>query len=118
MIGDEEKIVCSIELARQLKAIGIPQESVFYWCEYYGPMNSYEKHVKQLPNDSSAPSAFTADELILLMPGDCDIHHRLNGNYIISLRGGNYITNSTLIADALATTLLEINEQTKMKEEE
>jgi len=110
MIGRFESIVCNIDLALQLKDLGLPQRTIFYWNEYYGPCNYYEKKVREIPNDPTAPAAYTADELINLLPGDCKIYYRLNGNYVIAT-DKEYVTNARTIADALATVIIEMSKQ-------
>jgi hypothetical protein len=72
-----ENQVCSLELSKKLKELGVEQKSVFYW-EYYDD-NCYM--VKYFPyavipnnfNKCELYSAFTFDELFDLLPAWIDI---------------------------------------------
>jgi hypothetical protein len=69
-----ENQVCSIELSKRLKALGVKQESYFYWIEY----DEKKKFVALLPECEMQPelsterstiAAFAVDDLIRKLPG-------------------------------------------------
>jgi len=71
-----EDQVCSLELAKRLKELGVKQESLFYrfknenlqylYCKYY---EQYSPHVNLDIKDGY--SAFTACELGEMLPSEC-----------------------------------------------
>lgn len=77
-----EQQVCSLELAKRLKELGVKQESLFYWVDLNfggkrGDLKPYPMfYQNQRPWDDGdlyseywLASAFTAAELGLLLPG-------------------------------------------------
>ncbi len=70
-----EKYVCSLELAKKLKELGVKQESEFYWCLFNG---KYELRDGQLMNRpvniyKEQISAFTAGESGDALPESIDV---------------------------------------------
>ena len=70
-----EDQVCSLDLAKRLKELGVKQDSYFYWCkpwplgtEWLDGGDEY-KIVDGVSNNSSY-SAFTVAELGLLIPSE------------------------------------------------
>jgi hypothetical protein len=66
------KQVCSPALAQQLKALGVPQESLWYWVASSGrtyPLLAAEEDLSAAPLfQAAAVSAFTVGELGELLP--------------------------------------------------
>jgi hypothetical protein len=72
--------VCSIELAKRLKELGVPQESIFYW-EYYNEQCYAVKYFPYciVPDDNNKfklYSAFTVAELGEMLPGSIKVEER------------------------------------------
>lgn len=64
-----EQQVCSLELAKRLKELGVKQESIFYWKKYY--YNGEERIEPQMNVAEDYPqrySAFTVAELGEMLP--------------------------------------------------
>lgn len=81
------KIVCSLELSKRLKELGVKQESYFYWwqCEEYYCSDEKCKYRHGGIETSEADnlenySAFTASELGELLP------IKLNEKYLLQRR--------------------------------
>lgn len=75
-----EQQVANLDLSKKLKALGVKQESIFYW-EYYDEQCYAVKYfpfcvVPDSHNKFQLYSAFTASELSLLMP-----HHYAKDEY-------------------------------------
>jgi hypothetical protein len=114
--------VCDIDLARELKLVGVKQNSYFYyvndelysdseWCHRIGRVNSYA--------DISICSAFTASEIRQLIPCQYQIikHGHCYVGYIMSWPkpgcvSGEVMKNSGIIdakeANAYALLLLHL----------
>jgi len=60
--------VISLELAKQLKEEGVPQNSLFYWVEFFGERYQIEAVGFANPNQDGIWSAFTVAELGELLP--------------------------------------------------
>ncbi len=72
-----EQLVCSLELARQLKEAGVPQESQFYWTNSYLERHRYvigDRHENSVESDPGIAAAFTPEELLRLFPKEIDGH--------------------------------------------
>lgn len=69
-----ERQVVSLELAKKLKELGVPQESLFFWCsDYQGIMllsqQEYSDNLRnKTPQLSKIASAFTVAELGEMLP--------------------------------------------------
>jgi hypothetical protein len=64
-----QKECCSLELAKQLKELGVEQDSLFWWMEYNDGVN--EIHYEPNASDyrkSVCCSAFTSSELGEILP--------------------------------------------------
>lgn len=85
-----EDQVCSLELAKKLKELGVTQKSLFhywsrdndYWSIVYGQL--FNK------NNPDAYSAFTVAELLSLLPGDVSIDETLYRLFIQKCEDGEY----------------------------
>lgn len=93
-----EQQVCSLELAKKLKELGVKQESLFYWlddrdctefeCEDCKYKTSILNNISGLENDNSLYSAFTVAELGEMLPDKikdednetCWFYHDKNNN--------------------------------------
>ncbi|MDL1971009.1 MAG: hypothetical protein LWW94_08570 [Candidatus Desulfofervidaceae bacterium] len=69
--------VVSFELAKELKKLGVPQESLFYWLEdtYFETVHLLARNEvpHPLPSHEQVYSAFTVAELLKLFPEEWDI---------------------------------------------
>lgn len=88
-----EQQVCSLDLAKRLKELGVKQESYFYWIEWargYGKGHmDYERNLAwelrredQINNFENRCSAFTVTELGEMLPKENQIYSypcRVNG---------------------------------------
>lgn len=67
-----EKQVCSLELAKRLKELGVKQESLFYWFKNRFKDNAFEversDHMVSYGNWIDSYSAFTCSELGEMLP--------------------------------------------------
>ena len=64
-----ENQVCSLELSKKLKELGVKQESEFWWCEHQDTF--YIEHKSKHCNQSiGGISAFTVAELGEMLPRD------------------------------------------------
>lgn len=72
-----EDQVCSLELAKRLKELGVKQVSYFYWIRINGAIERYVVYVgrDQLEQEISA---FTVTELGEMLPCKAEIVSRLN----------------------------------------
>jgi hypothetical protein len=89
-----ESKVCSLELAKELRELGIEQTSIFVW-EYYNDQCHGIKYFPYavLPNEYNKfklYSAFTSDELMELLPAcvDTKINEPFN-NFWLNLQKRN-----------------------------
>ena len=69
-----EKIVTSLEVSKKLKALGIIQESCFYWVpvindEYYLELRSYHDERYNDGRSDKYISAFTVTEMVAINDG-------------------------------------------------
>lgn len=75
-----EQQVCSLELSKKLKELGVKQESYFAWVniETHDPyiMPSYTEHYKF---DDYMISAFTASELFNILPSGIIVEKTTDG---------------------------------------
>lgn len=73
--GELSTHVCSLEWARKLKEVGVPQKSLFYWSGYLDVSNNEDKDMivtfsnEQLSKDKV--SAFLSSELGEMLPENC-----------------------------------------------
>ena len=65
-----EDQVCSLELAKKLKELGVKQESIFWWIEF---VNGWELRFAtfKVPTLNDVISAFTVAELGEGLPDEC-----------------------------------------------
>jgi len=79
-----ENQVCSLELAKKLKELGVKQESLFYWCEY---KDQFVIPIKTKPyvifgnrkwKKELLISAFTVAELGEMLPHRIPNHQKVN----------------------------------------
>ncbi len=59
-----EDQVCSLELSKELKELGVKQESLFWWCRYSNENSYYLAYGKR----TDQISAFTSSELGDMLP--------------------------------------------------
>jgi hypothetical protein len=76
-----EDQVCSLELAKRLKELGVKQESLYYWWELSGsgflPLHDDRD---ELPcGDKKICSAFTVAELGEMLPDDTESYKDVRG---------------------------------------
>lgn len=106
-----EDQVCSLELAKKLKDLGVKQESLFWWEEYPSIYNlRYYPHKIIFGEDNiKFYSAFTVAELLNIFP-------LINGCPLQLFKGINFVdTETTYCAryDLLPMTYQEFNELTE-----
>lgn len=58
-----ENQVCSLDMSKQLKELGVKQESYFWWVNGHGKMELFDKCT-----DNESISAFTVSELGKMLP--------------------------------------------------
>jgi hypothetical protein len=64
-----EQQVCSLELARKLKKLGVEQDSIFFWCKFLGSPDYDLISGENEPNEyDDLISAFTVAELGEMLP--------------------------------------------------
>lgn len=66
-----EQQVCSLELAKKLKELGVKQESLFYWIESYDPEDANNggwSVIRLMKPNKYNYSAFTVAELGEMLP--------------------------------------------------
>lgn len=130
-----EQQVISLELSRRLNELGIKQESLFYWYGYSEKDKSASIcYTKGKIIDNDCYSAFTASELLDLLPTDVCVtdengsswHYQL---WVIKTRHGYVVTyyssddNSTeewqeendTLANCLAKMLIKVTENGFLK---
>ncbi len=103
-----ENQVCSLELAKKLKELGVKQESLFYWFKTFMSEDDYMLHVihhyhlevdrkiffNHFPDNYSA---FTVAELGNMLPDRVDTgKNEPFNNYFISMRIGQLVINPNL----------------------
>ena len=121
-----EDQVCSLELAKRLKELGVKQESIWIWAEY--PKSIYPKGYKIILNREDSDifrtsktwySSFTAAELGVMLPdgfrsGNC------SGQFLCMVPSDNGTLESTvrlkmfdikIEADARAKMLIHLIEK-------
>ena len=91
-----EKQVCSLELAKKLKELGVKQEGIFWWITYGNKETGFEEVLEthefccdcNCPEKLNEPnySAFTATELGEMLPNSLDKKKwkKWNNNLLIS----------------------------------
>ncbi len=79
-----EKQVCSLELAKRLKELGVKQESLFYYAIYKRKLNPVYRNQLILDGVSleGLLSAFTVAELGGMLPPDTDSGKTKQGDFI------------------------------------
>lgn len=117
-----EKYVVSLEIAKELKEIGIDQKSEFYWAcseENYGKPLRYvlitkimenKHHEYYNANKYFLYSAFTVGELGELLPDDCYTYrHGLKPDrrfWFCSIRGTQLMVSADTEANTRAQLLI------------
>lgn len=87
---DLKKQVCSLELAKELKELGVEQESLWYWCyhqainfsesdQYWEVESSCIGYIKE-----ECCSAFTVAELGELLPDGCEVWCEYGKDWYVS----------------------------------
>lgn len=97
-----EDQVCSLELAKSLKSLGVKQESLFWWIKWN---EHYGMHVEYRPNfvakDMGKYSTFTVAELGEMLPAN-EIHYSIDGNQWCVLYGNDLMDGHGEFADTEA----------------
>jgi len=115
-----EKQVCSLELAKKLKELGVKQESVFWW--FRGGDNNYKLYHTKTPNRYTQKTlsfncaAFTVAELGEMWPVGCYTMKIETNNSSYPWCGHipreeNYMGGYDTEADARAKCLIYLLEQ-------
>lgn len=97
LLADIEGIICSVELAKKLKEIHVPQQSIFYWLSNLtrDTWHSSMRHGFNKKYHSEALSAFTSEELSKFLPFTVKIDGKKN--YLTSHVGHTYNMINTWI---------------------
>ena len=120
---DIEQQVCSLELAKKLKELGVKQESVWYWTECnnpdYGVIGEWMLIQKPSKNWNQA-AAFTVAELGVLLPkmledeyGQKQWLDMYNGRGWT--KGGKYVHEDEFIVGMKNIGLAEANTETNAR---
>lgn len=88
-----EDQVCTLESARRLKELGVPQDSLFYWVHVKEPKNPMESKLDywtiilkpNYPVSSGWYSAFNAGEILQRLP------YTIDGNKLRIVRGESQV---------------------------
>jgi len=116
-----EDQVCSLELAKKLKELGVDQDSYFYWCRIRDLETDHvsiksESQIENLENYyqvDKITSAFTVAEIGEMLPHFFDSWHEVGTwEYSIKLdRDGGMTFCAKTEADARAKTLIYLLEK-------
>jgi hypothetical protein len=114
-----ENQVCSLELAKRLKELGVKQESLFYWCQMEKPTRTAwdirgEKFIddyKYTSRELKYISAFTVAELGEMLP-KLSCSGKYTKDYICNLVSGELQTAKTE-ANARAKMVIYLKEKDK-----
>lgn len=107
-----ENQVISLDIAIKLKVINVPQKSYFYWGE--NPIDIFNLYIDHMPacNIMSEYCAFTAAELLALLPKYIEIIHGCRFDeeiptYLIKYQNEKIVDESdTNIANACARAVI------------
>ena len=126
----EEQVV-SLELAKELKELGVKQESLFTWFRRYNPEHDEHDYIIELTSEFNQSgedySAFTVaevGELIGCRGTTLPIYHDSYVSHLINQRQdgtwgiGDYIGESGTEADARAKLLIHLIEEGIIKTNE
>lgn len=98
-----EEMVCSLEVARQLKELNVKQESLFWWRKYAPKTGETYISAWQISlykgstNNYESISAFTASELGEMLPRKIEIPQILSNSVELILKMAKGITDSYLL---------------------
>lgn len=132
-----EDQVCSLELAKRLKELGVKQESIFYWIN--DEILIHREHAYSTidpnltgwsssgcgccsrgENDLESWSAFTVAELVEMLPATVGNPHlemckMVGDNYGIEYICSDHFTEDKTFANACAKMLIHLIEQGHVK---
>lgn len=109
-----EKQVCSLELAKRLKELGVKQESLWFWRFLKGSNPewdlAYSGNVRAV---EKTYSAFTVAELGEMLPEDCKTRRPVDekGKWLVDSLGTDRFFRADTEADARAAMLIYLLEQ-------
>lgn len=118
-LGIEDQ-VCSLELSNRLKELGVEQHSIFFWYQY--AWDGWIVNIKgQLPfnadpKEENMCSAFTASELIEMLPAEIGNPHleickcRDGGYGFEYLCGDDWHSEGNTLANGAANMLIKLLE--------
>jgi len=109
-----EDQVCSLELAKRLKELGVNQESLYEWVERWG-----DKTCGIFPSDNDIVntkwSAFTVAELGEMLLPDIYSYKTPDGSWVCARKSPTYLVDAETEADARAKLLIYLIEQGLVK---
>lgn len=106
-----EEQVCSIDIAKRLKELGVSQESVFYWRKTLSLKKPFEIFYRQslTPSLDEDYSAFTVAELGEILPPHSMITHKMAMGWCGTINGKDFTASTE--ADARAKMLIHLIEK-------
>lgn len=109
MILPIEKQVCSLELAKRLKELGVPKESYFKWHSVKGDR---EKDCYVTHDDAGYGyelcAAFTVAELGEMLPHKYQMVKGVSGDSWLVCQNGKMLTGPNSIAKTLADAMAQM----------
>lgn len=114
-----EDQVTSIELSKKLKELGIKQESLFYYIDSKIYIN-HQTHWPDPENIKTHISAFTASELLEILPDSITIYKSTDGEFLWFVELDDINENKNIIdninlSNALANMLIYLIENKLME---
>lgn len=112
----------SLELAKRLKKLNVPQNSIFWWNEGDGIEDRIE-YIPEMKDFSTKElvSAFTSSELGEMLPWDIVIARNINKEWLITFQADRLPENKSItfisenLTDAVAKMLIHLIEQEIIK---
>lgn len=115
-----EQQVCSLDLAKRLKELGVKQESLFVWTtlEYYAHIPGVQEEPTPCvmsridAGERNTLSAFTVAELGEMLPASTDTRRNKGAWFVIrDINEDTHVEKSNTEADARAKCLIYLLEQ-------
>ncbi len=103
-----EDQVCSLELSKRLKKLGVKQESLWDWADYDGDWKLYPRDYH--PEDITHYSAFTVAELGEILPLGID-HFKKEDGWCVEEPMENLTVNADTFANAMAKMVIYLKEK-------
>lgn len=110
-----EQQVCSLDLAKRLKELGVKQESYFWWCRY--KENGWALSSEIGTESLEEVAAFTVAELGEMLGANVFSSKSVSGSWLVELLGGGKGRSfyEKTEANARAKMLIQLIEQGLLK---